>query len=61
MPSSTAVHGHRQRWTMSYRRFTVALAMPSMAGTTLMALDIAHEEVDIHTHGIVHLENHMET
>jgi hypothetical protein len=26
-----------------------------------MLLDIAHEEVDIHTHGIVHLENHMET
>jgi hypothetical protein len=26
-----------------------------------MLLDIAHEEVDIRTHGIVHLENHMET
>jgi hypothetical protein len=26
-----------------------------------MLLDIAHEEVDILTHGIVHLENHMET
>jgi hypothetical protein len=23
-------------------------------------LDIAREEVDIHTHGIVHLENHLE-
>jgi hypothetical protein len=28
---------------------------------THMLLDIAHEEVDIRTHGIVHLENHMET
>jgi hypothetical protein len=28
---------------------------------TRMLLDIAHEEVDIRTHGIVHLENHMET
>jgi hypothetical protein len=26
-----------------------------------MLLDIAHEEVDIRTHGIIHLENHMET
>jgi hypothetical protein len=26
-----------------------------------MLLDIAHEEVDIRTHGIVHLEHHMET
>jgi hypothetical protein len=26
-----------------------------------MLLDIAREEVDIRTHGIVHLENHMET
>jgi hypothetical protein len=26
-----------------------------------MLLDIACEEVDIRTHGIVHLENHMET
>jgi hypothetical protein len=26
-----------------------------------MLLDIAHEEVDILTHGIVHLENHVET
>jgi hypothetical protein len=26
-----------------------------------MLLDIAHEEVDIHTHEIIHLENHMET
>jgi hypothetical protein len=26
-----------------------------------MLLDITHEEVDIRTHGIVHLENHMET
>jgi hypothetical protein len=25
-----------------------------------MLLDITHEEVDIRTHGIVHLENHME-
>jgi hypothetical protein len=25
-----------------------------------MLLDITREEVDIHTHGIVHLENHME-
>jgi hypothetical protein len=28
---------------------------------TRMLLDIALEEVDIHTHGIVHLESHMET
>jgi hypothetical protein len=28
---------------------------------TCMLLDIAHEEVDIRTHGIVHLENHVET
>jgi adenylate kinase len=28
---------------------------------TCMLLDIAHEEVDIHTHGIIHLKNHMET
>jgi hypothetical protein len=28
---------------------------------TRMLLDIAHEEVDIRTHGIVHLENHVET
>jgi hypothetical protein len=26
-----------------------------------MLLDIAHEEVDIRTHGIIHLENHVET
>jgi hypothetical protein len=26
-----------------------------------MLLDIAREEVDIRTHGIVHLEHHMET
>jgi hypothetical protein len=25
-----------------------------------MLLDIAHEEVDIHTHGIIHLEHHVE-
>jgi hypothetical protein len=28
---------------------------------TRMLLDIAHEGVDIRTHGIVHLENHVET
>jgi hypothetical protein len=28
---------------------------------TRMLLDIAREEVDIRTHGRVHLENHMET
>jgi hypothetical protein len=28
---------------------------------TCMMLDIAREEVDICTHGIIHLENHMET
>jgi hypothetical protein len=27
---------------------------------TRMLLNIAHEEVDIHTHGIVHLEHHVE-
>jgi hypothetical protein len=27
---------------------------------TRMFLDIAHEELDIRTHGIVHLENHVE-
>jgi hypothetical protein len=26
---------------------------------TRMLLDITHEEVDIHTHGIIHLEHHM--
>jgi hypothetical protein len=26
-----------------------------------MLLDIARQEVDIRTHGIVHLENHVET
>jgi hypothetical protein len=26
-----------------------------------MFLDITPEEVDIHTHGIIHLEHHMET
>jgi hypothetical protein len=25
-----------------------------------MLLDITHEEVETHTHGIVHLEHHME-
>jgi hypothetical protein len=28
---------------------------------TRMLLNIAHEEVDTRTHGIVHLENHVET
>jgi hypothetical protein len=28
---------------------------------TRMLLDITHDEVDIRTHGIVHLKNHMET
>jgi hypothetical protein len=28
---------------------------------TLMLLDITREEVDTHTHGIIHLEHHMET
>jgi hypothetical protein len=28
---------------------------------TRMLLDIAREEVDIHTHEIIHLENHVET
>jgi hypothetical protein len=32
----------------------------SMDGTTRMLLDIAREEVDIRTHGIIHLETHME-
>ncbi len=27
---------------------------------TRMLLDITHEEVDIHTHGIIHLEHHVE-
>jgi hypothetical protein len=27
---------------------------------TRMLLDIAHEEVDIRTHGIIHLEDHVE-
>jgi hypothetical protein len=26
-----------------------------------MLLDITREEVDIHTHGIIHLEQHVET
>jgi hypothetical protein len=28
---------------------------------THMLLDIARQEVDTHTHGIIHLENHVET
>jgi hypothetical protein len=28
---------------------------------TRTMLDTAHEEVDIHTHRIIHLENHVET
>jgi hypothetical protein len=36
MPSSAAVHDHRQRWTATYRRFTVALVMPGMVGTALV-------------------------
>jgi hypothetical protein len=28
---------------------------------TCMLLDITHEEVDIHTYGIIHLEHHVET
>jgi predicted RNase H-like nuclease (RuvC/YqgF family) len=28
---------------------------------TRMSLDITHEEVETHTHGIIHLENHVET
>jgi hypothetical protein len=28
---------------------------------TWMLLDITHEEVDLCTHGIIHLEHHMET
>jgi hypothetical protein len=28
---------------------------------TSMLLDITHEEVDIRTHGIIYLENHVET
>jgi hypothetical protein len=28
---------------------------------TRMLLDITHEEVDMRTHGIIHLENHVET
>jgi hypothetical protein len=28
---------------------------------TRLLLDIAREEVDIRTHGIIHLENHMES
>jgi hypothetical protein len=28
---------------------------------TCMLLDITHEEVDTHPHGIIHLEHHMET
>jgi hypothetical protein len=26
-----------------------------------MLLDITHEKVDTHTHGIIHLEHHVET
>jgi hypothetical protein len=28
---------------------------------TCMLLNITHEEVETHTHGIIHLENHVET
>jgi hypothetical protein len=34
MPSSAAVHIHLQSRTASYRRFTIALVMPRMDGTT---------------------------
>jgi hypothetical protein len=60
MPSSTAVHIHLQSRTTSYRRFTVALVMPSMDRTTRMLLGITHKEVETRTHGIIHLEHHME-
>jgi hypothetical protein len=52
MPSSAAVHVHLQRKIASYTEHGW--------NHTRMLLDIAHEEVDIHTHGIIHLEHHVE-
>jgi hypothetical protein len=56
MPSSAAVHVHFQSRTVSYRRFTVALEHVH----TRMLLDFTREEVETHTHGIIHLEHHVE-
>jgi hypothetical protein len=57
MPSSTVVHVHLQSRTTSYKRFTIA---EHGWNHTCMLLDITREEVDIRTHGIIHLEHHIE-
>jgi hypothetical protein len=60
MPSSAVVHVHLQSRTVSYRRFTVALVTPSMDGTTPVCCSTSLEEVETCTHGIIHLEHHVE-
>jgi hypothetical protein len=50
------MHVHFQSRTVSYRRFTVALEHVH----TRMLLDFTREEVETHTHGIIHLEHHVE-
>jgi hypothetical protein len=60
MPSSAVVHVHLQGKTASYRRFTFLSGTEHGWNYTRMLRDIAREEVDIRTHGIVHLKYHME-
>jgi hypothetical protein len=49
-------HGHELQVT--YRRLSEA---EHGWNHTRMLLDITHEEVDTHTHRIIHLEHHVET
>jgi hypothetical protein len=60
MQSSAVVHAHLQCRTASCRSLTVDLVRPSMGGNTRMLLDITREEVDTRSHGIIHLEHHVE-
>jgi hypothetical protein len=61
MPSFAVVHGNLQSWTVSCRRFIVVLVTSSMDGTTPACCSTSlFEEVDIRTHGIIHLKYHME-
>jgi hypothetical protein len=57
MPSSIAMHVHLQSRTTIYPRLSNA---EHGWNHTRMLLDIAREEVDIRTHGIIHLEHHVE-
>jgi hypothetical protein len=62
MPFSAAVYVHLPSRTVSWRRFIVALVTPSMDGTTPVCCStLPREEVEIRTHGIIHLEHHVET